>query len=83
MFLFRLTFTAFILAMCSGTVSATEIRGRLIDKLSKQPIAGASLLATADGLEYQASTDEQGSLPSQPLRPAAVLHASPSDLGRL
>jgi len=60
MFLFRLTLTTFILAMCSGAASAAEIRGRLIDKLSKEPIAGASLHATADGTQFQASTDDQG-----------------------
>ncbi len=60
MFLFRLTVTIVIWATLSGVALAAEIRGRLIDTLSKEPIAGASLLATADGLNLETSTDEDG-----------------------
>ncbi len=60
MFLFRLTITTIILATLSNVAFSTEIRGRLVDKLSKEPIAGAEFLATADGLELRESTDAEG-----------------------
>ena len=53
MFLFRLTVATFIFAALSGPALAAELRGRLIDKLSKEPIADASVLATAEGVEHR------------------------------
>ena len=60
MFFFRLMALTIIFVALSGQAVAADLRGRLVDKLSKESIANASVLATAEGVSIEASTDEDG-----------------------
>jgi iron complex outermembrane receptor protein len=56
----RYVITILTLVVTAGTGLAGELPGRLLDKESKEPIPGATLLATAEGVAVAGTTDDRG-----------------------
>jgi len=60
MFFFRLIVAATTIATVASVAGAADLQGILIDKLTKEPIAGAVLSASAGELRIDGSTDAEG-----------------------
>ena len=60
MFLFRLTTATLAIVLCAGFGFANDLSGKLIAATTKEPIPGARLLATAEGVAVAATTDSDG-----------------------
>jgi iron complex outermembrane receptor protein len=60
MFRTRTVIATFIVTISAAAGFAKELPGRLIDEVSKEPIANATVLATAEGVAVATTTDEGG-----------------------
>ena len=60
MFVLRLSFTILLVALAPAAAMARDIGGTLLDAVSKQPIQGAQLRATAPGVDFSTTTDAAG-----------------------
>lgn len=56
-----LTVVAVVTFLATGIAGAFELPGRLVDKTTAQPIAGATLTVTADGVSASTTSDRDGS----------------------